>query len=201
MNRPRRSTAPAIEWGSDKPPNSRRLVSRAAAVVVAVLALIAVAQTAPGRSVFRTMGLTAHPARYTELAFAQPSSPGASDASTPRTGSQPQLNLGVPFVLHNVEGAPRSYDWVVDASARGQTTNVARGEVHLTAGQRVEVKPHVACNYRGRVRIEVRLASPAQSIGFWTECPTSRLQPQTPSQRQAERRQASPGQPGRRSRR
>jgi glycosyltransferase involved in cell wall biosynthesis len=180
LNGAGRSTAPVIERGSVKPPNSRRLLPRAAAVVIAVLLLIAVAQSAPGRSALRAMGLTAHAARYTELAFARPSGPGASGPST-------SGNLVLPFVLHNVEDAPRSYDWTIDASARGQATTVAHGQVHLTAGQRVGISPRVACVYSGHVRIEVRLANPAQSIGFWTACPTSRLPARTPSQGRSRR--------------
>ena len=137
----------------------------AAAVTAAIVVLgVGLAQTAAGRSVLRDSGLLGSPDGYTELEFVDPTKLAARVAPGGST-------VRVPFRIHNVEGGARTYRWSVVAIASGRPERVAAGRQDLASGQSRYLDPRaaIACT-GGRVRIEVRLADPAQSIGFWVEC-------------------------------
>jgi hypothetical protein len=136
-------------------------------VVVAALALAAVgiAQTAAGRSLLRKAGLTSPPARYTELAFERP-------MLLPEKFPHGRFKVRAPFTIHNVDGARRTYRWTVEEIAGGRTTKVAQGDLTEDAGIRRRANPRMwlRCTHAGRVRVQVRLTDPAESIGWWARC-------------------------------
>lgn len=141
--------------------------------VVAALALAAVgiAQTAAGRSVLRSAGLTAKPSRYTELSFARP-------MLLPEKFPHGRFKVTAPFTIHNAGDTPRTYHWTVEEIASGRTTAIAHGRVTEDPGIRRAANPRMwlHCSGRERVRVQVRLQDPAESIGWWARC----LPPATP---------------------
>ena len=142
----------------------RRHLLGVAAAAAAVLVLLAAAQTGAGRSVLRHAGLTSPAEPYTELAFARPS-------ELPQRLPSGRTRVSVPFALHNAEGSLRTYAWTIEALSAGRRTVLARGRVQAAAGQLASVtRPFVARCRGGRTRVEVRLAQPAEPIGFWAQC-------------------------------
>jgi hypothetical protein len=143
--------------------SAKQLIAAVATAAIVVLAA-ALAQTAVGKSVLRDTGLLGAPEGYTELEFVEP-------AKLPAQLTPGTQRLRVPFRIHNVEGGARTYRWSIVAISRGHTRRVAGARQDLAKGQSRYLDPHVpvACN-GSRVRIEVRLAGPAQSIGFWVKC-------------------------------
>lgn len=152
---------------------SWRLQWLAVALVAALaLAAVGIAQTAAGRSVLRAAGLTAKPARYTELSFVRP-------ALLPEKFPHGRFKVTAPFTIHNVGDTPRTYRWTVEEIASGRTTTVARGELTEDPGIRRGANPRMwlhCSTGQQRVRVQVRLQDPAESIGWWARC----LPPATP---------------------
>jgi hypothetical protein len=142
---------------------ARHLLGVALVGAIALLAL-GLAQTSGGGSVLRDAGVTSAPERYTELAFAHP-------ARLPDQLRARRALLRIPFTLHNVGDAPRRYAWSVTSSADGPA-GLAQGAVRAAPDERLRLDPRVrlSCT-RGRVRVAVRLADPALTIGFWARCP------------------------------
>jgi hypothetical protein len=137
----------------------------AAVITAAIVVLAAVlAQTAAGKSVLRDAGLLGSPQAYTELEFVEP-------AKLPVQVTPGTHRLRVPFRIHNVEDSARTYRWSVVAITGGRTQRLAGTRQDLAKGQSRYLDPHVPLTCSGgRVRIEVRLADPAQSIGYWVKC-------------------------------
>jgi hypothetical protein len=130
---------------------------------VALLAAVGVAQTARGKSLLRNVGIIGGEERYTALAFSQP-------RSLPPTVAQGE-RLGLGFTIRNVEGAVRTYRWRVVASGRTTPAVLASGRAQVRDGQVIRRVPGVRVPCTGRpVRVDVVLADPAESIGFWTQC-------------------------------
>jgi hypothetical protein len=138
----------------------------AVAIVAAVaLAAVGVAQTATGRSLLRKAGLSSPPARYTELAFAHPT-------LLPEKFPHGRFKVTAPFTIHNVSGARRTYRWTVEEIAGGRSTKIRRGKITLDPGIRRGANPRMWLHCTGphRVRVQVRLDDPAESIGWWATC-------------------------------
>jgi hypothetical protein len=128
---------------------------RFALAVLVVAVALGVAQTAPGRSLLKGAGLTAPPERYTELYFTTPDElPAASRSGT------------VSFTVRNDEGAPRNYHWTLRVAGNVQDSGQVTVRPQRTAKVRRVV--HVSCG--ARVRVEVALTTPSQSIGYWARC-------------------------------
>jgi hypothetical protein len=145
---------------------SRTSLGRWGAVgcAAAVLAAIAAAQTSPGQTVLRDAGLVAHAERYTELSFRRPS-------RLPTTLPAGQRRVTLSWSLRNAEGARRDYAWTIEARDAGGRQVLGRGTTSAGAGQRVTVRQQVEPRCRGpRTRVEVHLARPDESIGFWAQC-------------------------------
>ena len=143
--------------------SAKQLIAAVATAAIVVLAAV-LAQTAFGKSVLRDAGLLGSPQGYTELEFVQPAKLPAQIAPGTR-------RLRVPFRIHNVEGGAHTYRWSVVAIRDGQTQRLAGARQDLAKGQSRYLDPHVPLTCSGgRVRVEVRLADPAQSIGFWVKC-------------------------------
>jgi hypothetical protein len=134
-------------------------------VVAAVLICVGLAQTKPGHVLLRDTGLYETPAVYTELSF---SDPGALKSALER----PNGNVQVSFGIHNVSYAPRSYQWSIQFVQAGKRQVKASGAARTPAQGRTGItRSVVAACIGGRLHVVVRLASPAESIGFWMTCP------------------------------
>ena len=136
-------------------------------LVFGVLICVGAAQTQPGHAVLKAVGLYETPASYTELAFAQP-------GELPQTLTKANSNISVSFSIHNVSSAGRSYQWSIALERAGKTQVKTTGTLESPAqGQTVITRSlDVSCP-SGRVQVVVKLASPAQSIGFWLTCPSA----------------------------
>jgi hypothetical protein len=133
-----------------------------ATLAIAALAALGLAQTGPGRSAVGGLGLSSGPDRFTELAFTAPRQlPSQVPTGTSR--------VALRFALHNAERRTTSYRWSI---VQNGGTVLASGPLRLDSGARARIdsKVHVRCVPGRRIRISVRLAKPAQSIGFWTRC-------------------------------
>jgi hypothetical protein len=139
--------------------NLRSLVVLAAVV----LAAAGLAQTSPGHALLRRLGFEKS-AAYTELAFTRPQS--LPEQLTSRT-----VVVDVPFEIHNVSPASRDYRWSIMVVRGGHGHHVASGHTRVPAGRTTTVGPAVAIScVNGRLRLQVVLASPHESIYFWTAC-------------------------------
>jgi hypothetical protein len=134
------------------------------ALVAAVLAVAILAQTGAGQSLMRDVGLSKTPAGYTQLSFARPQ-------SLPSTLPSPGATVHVPFEIRNSSGAQHTYRWSVTLSRGGSTDHLTSGGTRVRAGAAVTVAPAVtvSCTH-GRVRLDVGLASPRESIDFFATC-------------------------------
>lgn len=141
-------------------------------LVAAVLACAALAQTQPGHAALRDTGLYETPATYTELTFSTP-------GDLPSAVTEPNTKVTVAFGIHNVSGDSRDYHWsiMLDHSGKGQVS--ASGTALTPPQGRTTVTRSVATGCTGsRVQVVVQLASPAESIGFWVNCPSAKVKKQ-----------------------
>ena len=83
-----------------------------------------------------------------------------------------RFKVHAPFAIHNVGGARHTYRWTVEEVAGGQSTRVAGGQITLEPGVRRSANPGMwlRCTRTGRVRVQVRLSDPAESVGWWANC-------------------------------
>lgn len=132
-----------------------------AAVVVLAAGL---AQTGPGHALLQDTGLYQVPTSYTQLSFTAPNSLPASLESE-------RAPIHVSFAIHNVSGSSRTYHWSIELVRSGRGHQEASGAVNAPAQGSVTVARTVtmACT-GGRLQVVVRLASPVESIDFWTAC-------------------------------
>jgi Tfp pilus assembly protein PilX len=145
--------------GGTRPPRAAALV---ALLVVLILVALA-AQTAAGKSLLRHAGLIGGREAYTALAFENPRNLPAD------LRGHPSLRVG--FTLRNAEGGPRAYRWTIVSQTRRGTSRLASGITSAADGQLVRAGARIRIPCTGdRVRVNVRLADPAESIGFWTRC-------------------------------
>lgn len=143
---------------------TRSRQSAALVVLLVVLVLLALAaQTAAGKSLLRHAGLIGGRESYTALAFENPRNLPADLRGHP--------NLRVGFTLRNVEGGPRTYRWTIVSQTKRGSRELASGSVPTANGElaHASARIQIPCT-GGRVRVNVRLADPAESIGFWTRC-------------------------------
>jgi hypothetical protein len=136
-----------------------------------VAACAGLAQTSQGHVVLSDVGLYEKPASYTELTF---TNPGGLPSTLPKSSSAVQVS----FSIRNVSGAARAYQWSVALTKAATTRVKAKGTVTALAQQSVNVTKSVttACT-SGRVEVQVRLASPAESVHFWVTCPPTTQRP------------------------
>ena len=143
--------------------NSRGLTALAVAAGL-VVAVVGLAQTSPGHSLLREVGLSAEPATYTALAFTNPQ-------SLPSHLSAAPAQVAVSFAVSNVSPDPHSYSWSIVLEAAGQTSRVAAGEVGVPAhGHATVTRTVTASCPGGQAVMAVRLAAPAESIDFRAAC-------------------------------
>ena len=143
--------------------NSRGLTALAVAAGL-VVAVVGLAQTSPGHSLLREVGLYAEPATYTALAFTNPQ-------SLPSHLSAAPAQVAVSFAVSNVSPDPHRYSWSIVLEAAGQTSRVAVGEVGVPAhGHATVTRTVTASCPGGQAVMAVRLAAPAESIDFRAAC-------------------------------
>lgn len=136
------------------------------ALAIALLLAVGLAQTSPGHSVLKLAGLYEKPASYTSLSFQHP-------GFLPDQLAKRQATIPVSFVIGNTRGNSRDYQWSVTVVQGQQTRLVAAGTVLLGPGRTAVVSRPAAitCIAGGEdVRIEVRLARPAEYIDSQTAC-------------------------------
>jgi hypothetical protein len=133
-------------------------------LVGVVLAVAILAQTGAGQGLMRDVGLSKTPSAYTQLSFARPQ-------SLPGTVTTPRATVRVPFEIRNTSAAQRTYQWSVTLRRGQRTDHLTSGGTRVPAGAAVTVAPSVtvAC-VSGRIRVEVGLASPRESIDFYATC-------------------------------
>jgi hypothetical protein len=135
-------------------------------IAAAVLVCVGLAQTQQGHVLLRNAGLYETPAVYTELTFSDP-------GSLPSALSKPNENVKVSFSIHNVSDVSHTYQWSIAFMHSGKSQPKASGAVVTPAQGRTGItKSLVAGCTGGRLQVVVRLASPAESVGFWVTCPT-----------------------------
>jgi hypothetical protein len=136
----------------------------AVAVVALILAAIGFAQTGAGRAALRSVGLAGHAQSYTALYFASP-------AQLPAQLYSQEALLSAPFVIRNQSSSARRYGWQIVATADGRQSQLATGHSTVASGGTTTVEwQRLASCVGGRLRIEVRLSAPRESISFWTMC-------------------------------
>jgi hypothetical protein len=134
------------------------------ALLAAVVAVTALAQTAAGQSLMRSAGLAHAPAASTALAFTDP---GALPASLPAG----HVGLTVSFAIHNASESAASYRWTVEAVYGKQHRRAASGQTDILPNQtKAETRQVTTFCPRGQLEIVVRLAAPAESIHFRAAC-------------------------------
>lgn len=136
-----------------------QLIAAIAALIIAGAAVFA--QTSAGQRTLRRIGVAVPPARYTELAFADP-------ARLPRTISRAPSRLPAAFTIANHEGAAVTYRWQV-LQTQPATRVLSAGEAYVPLGQRRYVDPKIVLGCSGRTRITVRLAS-GPRIAYYADC-------------------------------
>jgi hypothetical protein len=135
-----------------------------AGLIAATVTAAGVAQTPAGHSALASAGLFGEPASYTSLSFAAPQ-------ALPEQLRSTHQDLGVSFVIRNSSGGSHNYQWSITVQRHGHSQRVAAGAVQVRAGSAATVARHVATACAGgRLRVAVNLASPAESIDFWTAC-------------------------------
>jgi hypothetical protein len=133
------------------------------ALLGSLVAILALAQTIPGRSLLRLSGLVPRPAAYSALYFTNP-------AALP-TRVSGHFDLTVSFAVHNASQAMNSYQWVIQLVQGKKTQRAANGQMMISANGTVAEKSSVRALCRsGKLDVVVRLAAPAESIHFWVTC-------------------------------
>lgn len=140
-------------------------------LVAAVVICAGLAQTSAGHAALRGVGLYEVPASYTELAF--------TDAGAlPDTLEMVKGPVPVSFSLHNVSASAQSYQWSIALNHDGKSQVKATGTVGVPAqGKATVTKSVTPCGTGPEVQVVIRLASPAESINFWVQCPASTATP------------------------
>jgi hypothetical protein len=136
--------------------------------IVAVAAVVAgMCQTRVGHVMLRKVGLFEESANYTSLAFLHPQ-------SLPKQLESKRANVRVSFVIRNAGGKPRDYQWSV-LLVQGTHTRRVDGGIRVAARGAATItrSAEISCT-RGRVRIVVSLARPAEFIDAWTVCQSAR---------------------------
>jgi hypothetical protein len=137
----------------------------AIALVAAVVLAAGIAQTSFGRDGLRKTGLFEKPTSYTSLAFLDPR------LNVIENLSSREVPVPVSFEIRNATSVPHYYQWSVLLVQRGHTHRIATGGVHVASGRGAAISRsvNISCRQR-RVRVIVKLASPAESIDAWMAC-------------------------------
>lgn len=151
------------------------------AVLAVALATVAFVQTNAGKSLARSLGLSAPEEPFTELYFTNP----VTVTNLIGQPQPPSATLDAGFAIHNEEHVARAYRWAVSVDSKV----VQIGAVHVRSGQTAYEgfriapcaglpKPTVTRSrprsprkpVRTQVQVNVSLASPRQSIDVLVRC-------------------------------
>jgi len=136
----------------------------AAALVVAVLTIIGLAQTSVGHAALRSSGLSASPPGYVALSFAN------LDQLPSQLYSQEAL-LNASFTLDNRSTTQHEFSWTIFDVQHGRTTRLAKGQAGAGYGTSTTVNQLVVTScVGGQLTIVVQLAAPRESISFVATC-------------------------------
>jgi hypothetical protein len=148
-----------------------------AVLLILCAGAVGFAQTAPGRRVAESIGISGQSEPFTELYFAQPAHVGNSAP----TGNANSRQRAVSFVIQSHKRTGRTYAWTIKTDtgrrlAVGAAVVSAGGSAHIS--REVMVCPAnsrggKATRFRGNhtwVQIRVALANSAESISYWTRC-------------------------------
>lgn len=129
-----------------------------------VVACVGLAQTGTGHAALREAGLLQAPPGYTALAFSHPQ-------SLPTQLRSEHASIDVSFGIHNASGTPRTYRWSIVLVRSGRTHLKAAGVLRMSAEGSSSIDRIVTTSCMGgRLQVVVRLATPTESIEFWTAC-------------------------------
>lgn len=152
--------------------HARRGAVATSLILLLVLGAAGLAQTSRGKKILRQVGISSRARPYTALSFSNPS--GLPAADEPGRGEQ-----SVSFIIHNAGANRLRYQWLI---AVGSSAPAVSGSITVAAGQSITVSRRVSlpCSTGGaagrsahrwtRVRLEVSLNRPAESIGYWSGC-------------------------------
>lgn len=133
--------------------------------VVAAIALTAgFMQTGTGHSLLQKLGVSGAAANYTALAFTDPQ-------SLPAHLSSKAAKMKLSFDVTNSSADPHSYSWSMMLERGGHGTRLAAGEISVPGGNRLTVARTVKASCtKGRARLIIKIAAPAESIDLWMAC-------------------------------
>ena len=135
-----------------------------AALLVIVAVAAGIAQTGFGQGLLRGAGLFKGSSNYTALAFLHPQRlPGQLKSKLAK--------VNISFVIRNATSIPHYYHWSIFLVGTSGSRQAGTGIVRIASGRGAAIKRSVGIScVRGRVRIVVRIARPAESIGAWMAC-------------------------------
>ena len=138
-----------------------------ALLAVGALAVVGFAQTGPGQAALHGLGLVKS-SSYTALSFREP-------LSLPSHLPRGRSDVPVRFSIRNVSQSRRVYHWSIVLSNDVAGAHMDAGVVQVAGESAVAVSRTVTAKCAGKeVHLVVRLASPAESIGFWATCPAEK---------------------------
>jgi hypothetical protein len=135
------------------------------AAFIAILLLgIGISQMSVGQAVLKSAGLVGNSDTYTSLAFLKPQ-------SLPTQIGSGETKVNVAFVIRNATTASRDYQWSLFLLQGGHNRRVSAREIRVQSGREASVDRmiKISCG-KGRVRITVSLARPAEHIDAWMTC-------------------------------
>jgi hypothetical protein len=137
-------------------------------MVLLVIAVVGVAQTSPGQSVLRSLGLAAPRQPFTSLFFADPNVVATQTESVHHGTSTHEI----PFVIANHQHRRADYAWRVTIGGApgptGQSSVAAGAQATVTAPVTVDCR--TAARTAAGVALQVTLAQPSRQISYWFRC-------------------------------
>ena len=158
---PSEANALPPDGAAERAPQSRLTALLTGGVVLLTLVAVGLAQTSAGRSALSGLGVYAGATPYTELYFPDPTHLRGV------TGHRPTRQR-VTFVLRDEEPKAEVYSWTIGTD---QAPGVVSGHTVLGVHQQTTVRQTMSVACSGpRVRIDVSLTAPRESIDYWERC-------------------------------
>jgi hypothetical protein len=135
------------------------------AAFIAILLLgVGISQMSVGQAVLKSAGLVGNRDDYTSLAFLKPQ-------SLPTLIKSGEAKINVAFVIRNATTTSRDYQWSLLLLQGDHNRRVDGREIRVPSGREASVNKtiKISCG-KGRVRITVSLARPAEHIDAWMTC-------------------------------
>ncbi|GAA3227946.1 hypothetical protein [Actinocorallia longicatena] len=138
--------------------------ARKSLIALAVLLMVlGGAQTPPGGTVLRALGLTAEPPAYTELSFTTP----AALPDFVQAGAVPEH---ASFEIRNRGTTAQDYRWSVYVERGKRRVKAGSGALRLGPGAARTLKPPALRCTSGPVRVVVQLDGRTERITFHSVC-------------------------------